>query len=62
VPLYEFKCPVCSTTAEVVQAFEADAPLCASDDNHVAKMDRQVSVPYRAIIVKGCTGAQLGNH
>jgi putative FmdB family regulatory protein len=57
MPLYEFVCDVCGTKAEVMQAFEAAAPVCANDQ-HAEEMRRLISVPYRAQIAKGCTGAQ----
>lgn len=58
MPLFEFECPICGTKAESIQSFEAAAPVC-SNDLHEATMRRLISVPYRAIITKGCTGAQL---
>jgi putative FmdB family regulatory protein len=57
MPFYEYECPVCSTQAEVMQSFEAAAPTCENDE-HKATMVRLVSVPFRARIVNGCTGAQ----
>jgi putative FmdB family regulatory protein len=60
MPLYEFICDDCGTTAEVMQSFEAAAPTC-ENDMHSNPMRRLVSVPFRAQIANGCTGAQLGN-
>ena len=55
--LYVFECPTCNTQAEVVQSYYAVAPVC-STDTHTTVMDRLIAVPSRAIIAKGCTGAQ----
>jgi putative FmdB family regulatory protein len=57
--LFEYECPLCDLTTEVVQKFEDPAPEC---DKHPGTILRRlISVPFRAQIKNGCTGAQLGN-
>lgn len=57
MPRYEYECPICKTQAELLQSFGGEAPTCTGVD-HTATMKKLVSVPFRAQITKGCTGAQ----
>lgn len=57
MPRYEYECPVCKLTAELLQTFDGAAPSCEGED-HCSIMRRLISVPSRAQIKIGCTGAQ----
>jgi putative FmdB family regulatory protein len=66
MPLYEYRCPKCEAVVEVIQSFsDKSQPVCYADttkhgpDRGCVDMERLISAPYRAIITKGCTGAQL---
>jgi putative FmdB family regulatory protein len=58
MPLYEYECPFCKTTAEVIQKFEDPAPVCANDQ-HSEGMRRLVSAPRPAVVQNG-TNASYG--
>lgn len=58
MPLYDYECPVCGTTAELIQKFDGAAPVCVGDDHAVA-MSRLVSAP-RPAVVRGGTNASYG--
>jgi putative FmdB family regulatory protein len=63
MPLYEYSCSTCGAQSEVLHGIDAEYPVCPTEScSKTIKLYRKVSIPRRAVITVGDTGAQLGNH
>ncbi len=59
MPLYEFLCRLCGSRTEHIQHHDAPNPVCATTTQcSTVPMNRLVSVPDIAVVLKDGTGAQ----